>query len=257
MSGVRMQVLKLQQGVIYGPINSRRLGRSLGINLLPTDKKVCSFDCIYCHYGRTKIKTLDPTDMEFPSKDKILSAIEGTLRKFRNFDYITFSGNGEPTLHPQFTSIVDETIPLRDKYCLDKPIAILSNSSTLYKKEIRDVIEKLDVRILKLDAGCEDTFQKINKPYDGVVLNDIIGGIKALNKPMVQCVMIDGKVQNVNGEPFDNLIDAFSEVKPREIQIYSTDRPVPVKGVKKIPRNKLVNLAMDIKERTEIHVTSY
>ncbi len=255
--GVKMSVLKLQQGVIYGPINSRRLGRSLGINLLPTDKKVCSFDCIYCHYGRTAVKTIDSEGIKFPSKGKVLQEIERKLRKFKDFDFLTFSGNGEPTLHPDFDEIVEETVDLREKYCPDKPVAVLSNSSIISERKIRDALEKLDVRILKLDAGDEVTFNKINNPHEEITLTRIIRGLKAVKDPIIQCVMIDGEVCNAEGNAYSNWVKAISKIQPTEVQIYSTDRPVPVKQVKKVKRNKLQTLASDVYDRLGVHTIAY
>lgn len=252
-----MSVLRLQQGVIYGPINSRRLGRSLGINLLPTDKKVCSFDCIYCHYGRTAIKTNDPEGVEFPSKRIVLEEIEQKLNTFKDFDFITFSGNGEPTLHPDFNEIVEETLGLREKYCPDKPVAVLSNSSKISDSKVRDALEKLDVHILKLDAGDMDTFNKINKPHTDVTLPGIIRGLKGLKDPIIQCVMIDGEVCNAEGKAYNNWVSAISKIKPMEVQIYSTDRPVAVKQIKKVNRKRLQDLALDVNKRFGVHAIAY
>ena len=111
-----MKLLPLEEGIIYGPLLSRRLGRSLGINLLPTKYKICSFDCLYCNYGYTDLQTLNPPRQDFPTTDAVLTAIKQALQKEDKLDYLTFSGNGEPTLHPEFTTIAAQTKELRDKW---------------------------------------------------------------------------------------------------------------------------------------------
>ena len=123
-----MAMLPLQSDIIYGPINSRRLGRSLGINLLPPSHKVCSFDCVYCHYGRTQVKTLYPQAGQLPGVEEVLQAIQEGLQAHPDIDYLTFSGNGEATLHPQFLEIVAGVRRLRDQLRPDVKLTILSNS---------------------------------------------------------------------------------------------------------------------------------
>ncbi len=125
-----MAMIPLQRGIIYGPVASRRLGRSLGINLLPANCKLCSFDCVYCHYGRTQAKSLHPEEDAFPSVQEVLNAVEAALQGGLDFDYLTFSGNGEPTLHPNFAEIVFEVRILRDRLRPQVKLAVLSNSST-------------------------------------------------------------------------------------------------------------------------------
>ncbi len=247
-----MQILDLQTDVIYGPVNSRRLGNSLGINLLSAEAKICTFDCVYCHYGRTDFERR----VSFPSKNLIMHKIENALKERKNIDYVTFSGNGEPTLHPNFIEIVNETIKLRDDISPGIPLAILSNSSKASDTHIRKVLEKLDVCIMKLDAGDENTFKKINRPHN-VSLREIINGLKHLKSFILQCVMVDGKCQNVGEKAIKNWIDVVSIIKPKEIQIYSTDRPVAMEGVEKVGKIRLSEIAREIEEKTGIITRVY
>ena len=248
-----MQTLNLQKDVIYGPVNSRRLGKSLGINLLPVNVKVCTFDCIYCHYGRTNFER---SSITFPSKDIVIQKIENALNKWKNIDYLTFSGNGEPTLHPNFIEIVNETIKLRNEISPDIPIAILSNSSMADNAKIREALEKFDACIMKLDVGDESTFKKINRPCN-ICLDKIINGLKNLKSFILQCVMVDGKYQNVRGEALKNWIDAISVIKPKKVQIYSTDRPVAMEGVVKVEKVRLRKVAEEIEEQAGVAVGIY
>ena len=176
-------VYALQTSCVYGPINSRRLGRSLGVNLLPSDVKLCTFDCVYCHYGRTDVKAVDPTEanITFPALFRVVDELEHVLQGFKANndapDYITFSGNGEPTLHPSFDQIVDRVKVLRDQSVPNVPVAILSNSTTVHLPHVRQTLMKLDRRIMKLDAGSEEVFVAVNRPHASVSLSEIIDGL--------------------------------------------------------------------------------
>ncbi|MFQ5906538.1 MAG: radical SAM protein, partial [bacterium] len=141
-----MVVVQLQRGLIYGPVASRRLGRSLGINLLPWDRKVCTFDCCYCQYGRTR----SPGSVagRLPSVERVVEAVETALGEARALDAITFSGNGEPTMHPEFPSIVSEVRGLRDRLMRSVPVVLLSNSSLCMNEEVRAAISDVDLRIM-------------------------------------------------------------------------------------------------------------
>jgi len=248
-----VQTLSLQKDVIYGPVNSRRLGKSLGVNLLPTDVKVCTFDCIYCHYGGTNFGGRNIT---YPSKDAIIQKIEDALKEWKDIDYLTFSGNGEPTLHPNFVEIVNKTVEIRDDVSPDVPLAILSNSSTANDANIRKALEKFDACIMKLDAGDEATFEKINRPCD-ICLKNIIDGLKNLKSFILQCVMVDGKFQNVRGDALKNWVDVVSEIKPTKVQIYSTDRPVAMEGVIKVEKMELHKIAREVEKQTGITIKVY
>lgn len=252
-----MEVLPLKESIIYGPINSRRLGRSLGINLLPTRYKLCSFDCIYCHYGRTRVKTLTAESEHFPGVREVLDAVREALMEHRYIDYITFSGNGEPTIHPQFPLIAREVRRLRDELRPDVKLAILSNSTTVHNPAVRETLGLFDAPIMKLDAGDFRTMAAINRPAPGVKLEQIIAGLREVPRLIVQSVLIDGRASNIRGQPFEAWLAALTEVKPTLVQIYSTDRPVAEAGVEKVPPAKLQRIAEEITRRTGLRVKAY
>jgi wyosine [tRNA(Phe)-imidazoG37] synthetase (radical SAM superfamily) len=257
IEGIAMTVLQLQANIIYGPINSRRLGRSLGINLLPTDYKLCSFDCVYCHYGRTDVKTLLPAEKHFPSVEQVLDAVAGALRTYADVDYITFSGNGEPTLHPHFPTIASAVCRLRDELRPGVKLAILSNSTTVHLPHIREALTVFDAPIMKLDAGDPRTLACINRPASAVKLEHIVEGLKEIPGLIIQSVLVDGKVANIKGEPFEAWLSALSEIRPTQVQIYSTDRPVPEAGVERVPPSALQGIAGEVGRRTGLQVNAY
>lgn len=250
-------LLPLQAGIIYGPVLSRRLGRSMGINLLPTDRKVCSFDCVYCHYGRTVVKTLAPEDRYFPGVEQVLKAIEEALRVYPEVDYITFSGNGEPTLHPDFPAIASAVSWLRDEYRPGVKLAILSNSTTVHFPRVREVLRIFDAPIMKLDAGDPATLARINCPAAAVKLEYIVEGLKGMPGLIVQSVLVDGQVTNARGESFEAWLAALAEIRPAQVQIYSTERPVPEAGVERVLPFVLRRIADEATQRTGLQVKAY
>jgi wyosine [tRNA(Phe)-imidazoG37] synthetase (radical SAM superfamily) len=250
-------MIPLQSGIIYGPVNSRRLGRSLGINLLPSDRKLCSFDCIYCHYGRTKVKTLYPEESCFRSVEEILEAVEEALKDCRDIDYVTFSGNGEPTLHPRFPAIASEVRRLCEELRPDVKMTILSNSTTVHLPHIKESLALFDGPIMKLDAGDPATLTRINHPASGVALDRIIEGLKEIPGIIIQSMLIDGKVTNIQGEAFRAWLSALSEIRPARVQIYSTDRPVPEAGIEKVLPPTLQRIAEEIEEHVGLRVSAY
>jgi wyosine [tRNA(Phe)-imidazoG37] synthetase (radical SAM superfamily) len=254
---VEMALLPLQAGIIYGPVNSRRLGRSLGINLLPTSYKLCSFDCVYCHYGRTQLKTLSPDASCFPAVQEVLHAVQEALQTCQDVDYLTFSGNGEATLHPHFPLIASGVRRLRDELRPEVKLAILSNSSTLHLPYIRAALAGFDAPIMKLDAGDPDTFARLNRPVSAVKLERILEGLEGVPGLIVQSVLVDGAVSNVQGEAFEAWLAALADVSPTRVQIYSTDRPVPEAGVERVSPSTLRRLAGEVKERTGLRVDAY
>jgi wyosine [tRNA(Phe)-imidazoG37] synthetase (radical SAM superfamily) len=256
-SGGKLGVYPLQENVVYGPIRSRRLGRSLGLNLLPTDRKICSYDCVYCHYGRTDLKTLTPAEGEFPHTEDVLKAIRRALHRCGPIDAITFSGNGEPTLHPYFSTIVREVRRLRDRFRPEARLALLSNATTAHLPDVREVLNLFDEPIMKLDAGDARTLARINRPVACISVKQIVQSLAAIPGLVVQSVLIDGEVSNVVGEPFDAWIGALREIGPRYVQIYSTDRPVAEAGVERVPPFRLRAIAEDTARRTGLQIVPY
>ena len=219
---------------IFGPIHSRRLGISLGINLLPADGKVCSFDCIYCECGfnadhRPKLK--------MPSREEVAKALEAQLKKMHNEDVypdvLTFAGNGEPTAHPHFAEIIDDTIALRDKYCPEAKVSVLSNSTFIYKPSVREALKKVDNNILKLDTVDPTYINKVDRPTGHYDVAEIINVMKSFEgKLIIQTMFMKG---TSCGESVDNTSDAFvlpwleavKAIKPREVMVYTIDRETP------------------------------
>lgn len=252
-----MTVLDLQPGIIYGPIKSRRLGSSLGINLLPTDFKLCSLNCIYCHYGWTKEHTSKTEDFIalMPSIQQVENSLENWLKNNScEIDYITFSGNGEPTLHPDFSKIVDSVKKIRDKYVLQAKVAILSNSSTLNIPEVKEGLNKLDIRIMKLDCGTEKCFKEINRPCRGVKFGDIVENLKTLNDFILQTIFLDGEINNISDSEIKEWIKRIAHIKPKEVQIYTCDRPQAKKGLIKVKKEKMEQIALVAQQSTGIKV---
>jgi wyosine [tRNA(Phe)-imidazoG37] synthetase (radical SAM superfamily) len=220
------RLLGLKKGIIYGPIASRRLGRSLGINLSPTARKVCSFNCVYCHYGWTKALEADLSDYtdELPSPDAVREDLTRALSQLSPPpQYITFSGNGEPSLHPDFPEIVDIVLGVRQASGTAANVAILSNSTAAVRKPVRRALGKLDVRIMKLDAGTQEVLDRINRPAAGVSLDSIVEGLKLVDGITLQSVFVDGEVSNIGDDDISAWIERVAEIGPKKAQIYSLE----------------------------------
>ncbi|MTI31797.1 radical SAM protein [Xanthovirga aplysinae] len=238
--------------VVFGPVQSRRLGTSLGINLISPTAKICNFDCIYCECGwtdkgNTPIKFVEKSDTLRKLEDKL----KATANKLQFIDYITFAGNGEPTLHPQFEKIIVEVSALRNKWMPKAKIAVLSNATTLKKESVLRALEEVDERILKLDAGTEQTFQLLNKPLGRMSLSKIYDDLKSglFNGDFkIQSMFLKG---TVNGKSVDNTLDSelkewtekLIEIKPKEVMLYSIDRDTPVDTLERVSKLDLKRIA--------------
>ena len=238
---------KLFDSIIFGPIVSRRLGISLGINLLPIDTKICNFDCIYCECGWTDLRSVPK--VKFHARSAVFYELEKALiylsQEYKRLDSITFAGNGEPTMHPEFNLIVDDTIELRDKYFPECKISVLSNSLMLSNKKVFDALMKVDKRILKLDAGTERTFQLIDQPINNRTLEWVVEQLmKFKGKLIIQTLFLKGEFGD---ERFDNTTDnevrswlnLIKMIRPEQVMIYTIDRPTPAKQLEKIEIEKL------------------
>lgn len=237
--------------IIFGPVHSRRLGTSLGINLLPYDGKLCSFDCIYCECGlnkdfRTKTKLPDRQSVQLALKDKLLSLKnDGVI-----LDVITYAGNGEPTMHPDFDSIIDDTIELRDKYYPNSKISVLSNGMHLDKPRVIDALKKTDNPILKLDSALEKTVRIIDRPNSPSysVARQVERYKKFGSNFILQTMFIKGEfegnqIDNTTDEEISAWLELISDLKPREVMIYTIDRETPVKGLEKVSIEVLQKIA--------------
>lgn len=243
--------------MIFGPVKSRRLGNSLGINLLPTKRKFCTFDCIYCECGWTPEE--ETLKAELPSQSQVCEALEERLVKMKINnevpDSITFAGNGEPTIHPAFPGIVDDTLRLRAKYFPLAEVTVLSNSSTIHKPDIFNALNKVDNNILKLDAGLEATFQKINKPRSKeITLDNIVQQLqKFRQKAIIQTLFVRGEV---DGEKIDNTkpaeivawLNHIRVIRPRYVMLYPIDRATPAKGLEVVSKEELYKIADQLRD---------
>lgn len=245
----------LFNSIVFGPVKSRRLGVSLGMNILPPHIKFCSFNCVYCECGWTEAS--DIANARFYDPPEIREALEGQLIYLKEQgvtpDAITFAGNGEPTTHPQFAEIVDDTIELRDKYFPATRVAVLSNSTMLTDEKILEALMKT-YNIMKLDAGTERTFRLMNKPRLKTSLAEIIEGLKKFNGNLVlQTMFIRGTtgneaIDNTSGEELELLLNHIVAINPREVMIYSLDRRPPMAQLEKISREELEKIAERIRQ---------
>lgn len=254
-----MSPLKLKSGIIYGPVESRRLGKSLGINLSPTSRKVCSFNCVYCHYGWTDFLTVDCSKLQndLPEPDEVRDALEEVLKQGIDLDYITFSGNGEPTLHPRFGEIVDLVVEIRNRHSPGKKIAILSNSSMLHKREVLDALRKIDLSIMKLDCGDPQTFLEFNRPYKSIDYNGIIRNLKGVKGIIIQTMLVNGKLGNARDKQIMDWMNRVAEIKPDSIQLYSLENPPAEESLSGVSKERLELIAKRTQEETGVKVEIY
>jgi wyosine [tRNA(Phe)-imidazoG37] synthetase (radical SAM superfamily) len=240
----------LFENTIIGPIHSRRLGNSLGVNLLPKFGKWCSFDCIYCECGWNKDGKKDTT---LPTKEEVFEAMSTRLHELSAegtpVDTITFSGNGEPTMHPAFAQIIDFTLQLRDKLYPSAKVSVLTNASQLGKKEVRDALQKIDNPILKIDSPLEHLVEAINIPNAAYKLKDAIENIKLFNHNFILQTMFLKGVENgveidctckEHVEAWQNLV---RELAPREVMMYTIDRETPAKNLQKVSVEEMEAIA--------------
>ncbi|MBR2319073.1 MAG: radical SAM protein [Bacteroidaceae bacterium] len=231
---------------IFGPIKSRRLGISLGINLLPDDGKVCTFDCLYCECG---FNATHRTRKSLPTRNEVAVALEKKLKEMaegnEHPDVLTFAGNGEPTIHPEFAAIIDDTIVLRDKYCPSARISVLTNATLITRESVFKALEKVDNNILKLDTVDSGYISFLDRPSGAYDLESIMERMRAFNgKAVIQTMFLKGEV---NGVDVDNTgdryvlpwIDAIKKIAPREVMIYTIDRETPQEGLMKATREEL------------------
>lgn len=234
--------IPLQQKIVYGPINSRRLGRSLGINLLPISMKICTFNCVYCQYGWTRVHDYKlPDESMWPPVEHVIEEVRKALQQIQSPpDYITFSGNGEPSLHPAFIQLVDEIIQLRNLYARASLTAILSNSTTIHDTSIRMAIAKLDVPIMKLDGGDEKCLRLYNRPCEGFNYEEMLSGLAQLKKVTIQTLFTEGPDGNFYPENISKWIERLKKISPQQVQIYTLDRGHPSDKIFPVAKEKLL-----------------
>jgi len=245
------------RGIVYGPVKSRRLGRSLGLDVLPWGVKHCSLNCVYCEVGSEPAADVPAEDARFPSLDTVLRELAQALEHAGDLDAITFSGSGEPTLYPHFDELVEGVVRMRDRHSPGAKVTVLSNGVVADRPEVLSGLLRADVRLMKLDAGDDATFQAINRPAPTVHIDRIIRNLRALDGIIVQTMLLDGVVSNVSDRALTAYIAALREIRPSSVQIYSISRSVPVVGLRAVPHATLQAIAREIEAQTYIPVHDY
>ena len=244
--------------IIFGPVKSRRLGNSLGINLLPNNFKLCNYDCVYCECGWThkdEIKTLETKfhpieEVEKELAKKLVYMHESGMK----LDNITFAGNGEPTLHPKFAEIIDLTIDLRNKYYPEAQISVLSNATMLHNRKVFDALLKVDKNIQKLDSAYTETIKIINRPLKPITAETIIENLKRFNgKVIVQTLFLRGTyngaiINNTTEKEISKWLEAIKYIEPEEVMVYTFARNTPADTLEKVPQDELNKIADKVRK---------
>jgi wyosine [tRNA(Phe)-imidazoG37] synthetase (radical SAM superfamily) len=249
-------------GIIYGPVQSRRLGLSLGINLLPVGRKVCSFNCVYCECGDTTELIEQARDEQgkratFPTVAAVRRAAEKALHEHAGLGAITFAGHGEPTLHPQFPEVVQAVREVRDALQPQAQVGVLSSAALILRPRPRAGIDLCELRMMKLDAGDEETFQAIDRPADNVRLAPIVEELGRMPNIIIQTCLIDGPAQNIRGAPWNALVRAIGSIKPTCVHLYPVERPTPEPWVQKVSHDVVMERAAELEQRTGVRVEPF
>lgn len=245
----------LFDSIVFGPVYSRRLGSSLGINLLPTKQKVCTFNCIYCECGFTYPK---PDKSQLPKFETVVKTIESALQenkdKEKPIDSITFAGNGEPTMHPEFLAIIEKTVEMRNIYYPKSRVAVLTNGTLLHNSKIRKALSLIDDPIIKLDSAIDETALAIDLPLVKYNIKNIVEQIKKLSFSFVLQTMFikarhnETEIDNTTDKEIDAWLETIKQIKPRLVQIYTVSRIPAEASVTKISPEILENIAQRVNE---------
>ena len=253
-----LRQISLQDSVVYGPVRSRRLGSSLGINLLPVSYKLCSSNCVYCQYSWT-VPPANPERLK--RAPELLEEIERAFAAFAAsgtlVHSITLAGNGEPTLHPDLEAIVSGLKPLRDRYLPAAKLSVLSDATQLHRPAVARALGLLDVRYMKFDAGDEATWRQINDPLGDADWGRMIASIKALPDIILQSMFVQGSFDNTRPEQIASWVQLVSEIRPRSVQVYTVDRAPADAGIRKVPPAQLEAIASTLTTRTGIPAEVY
>ncbi|MCF6331786.1 MAG: hypothetical protein L3J11_00765 [Draconibacterium sp.] len=241
--------------IVFGPVESRRLGVSLGINLLPTNVKVCSFDCIYCECGWTpkKYKERIVLPLRIEVREKLEEKLNQMLAENQLPDVITFAGNGEPTLHPEFPGIIDDTIELRNKLTPKTRIAVLSNATMLHKKPVFNALLKIKDNIQKLDSAFEKTVRLIDCPNGNFDLDKVVEQLVAFRgKVIIQTMFVRGSfkgsvINNTTEKEISAWINLLIKINPSQVMIYTIARDTPLSTLERVPLKDLNSIADRVK----------
>lgn len=235
--------------IVFGPIHSRRLGSSLGINLLPEHGKLCNFDCIYCECGWNRDGRGDTV---MPSADEVSHALEAKLKECAEqgtpIDSITFSGHGEPTLNPHFPEIIAQTVSLRDRYCPRAKVSVLTNATTVNRLEIFQALKKADNPIMKLDASTYDGVVLVNRPSGSYDIEAIVSGLSRFGGDFVLQTMFlkSPEFDTASEGNLPGWMDIVRRLRPREIMVYTLDRETPEKDLEKYTVEEMTALVQPL-----------
>lgn len=259
-----MEVCKLYDSTVFGPVKSRRLGSSLGINLLPNDSKVCNYNCIYCECGWTDLKNINRA--VFPSRFQVMKLLSEKLLELELSgqlpDSITFAGNGEPTLHPEFPDVMDDVLRLRDKHAPHSKVSVFTNATLLNRKEIVNALKKADQRIVKLDAGTQQEFLQIDQPIINRSIEWIVDHIKYFNtKVTVQSLFLRGyysgsMIDNTKSSSVNAWLQCINDIKPELVMLYSISRPTATASIQAVDPDTLFRIAEKVENlgiRTQVN----
>ena len=229
--------------IVFGPIHSRRLGASLGVNILPVEGKLCNFDCIYCECGWNRDGASGKKI--FPTVHDVRKALEVKLKQCQQehlrIDSITFSGNGEPTLNPDFPAITDVTLELRDRFFPHAKVSVLSNATTLDRKGVLEALKRVDNPIMKIDAGDDDGVRLVNRPSSGYSLEETVSLLEQFGGNFILQTMFLGGPDFITSSPgnLGRWMDIVRRLHPREIMVYTIDRETPMKGLRKFSAEQM------------------
>ncbi len=243
------------QTVYY--FQSRRFGNSMGINLLGSDKKICSFNCSYCELGTTEIRMNDIKKSDFFKDPQILlneitQGFEDAVNIARPVDAILFVGNGEPTLYPDIEVMVSKVIELRNQYYRGVPTGILTNGSHIDSRKVIKAVSDLDLRMIKFDAGNDRTFKKINSPLVKDNVEKIISNARRIKDPILQCCFVQGLSDNTKTEDIDEWMEGVGMIKPEAVHLYTLDRIPAMPGLIKVDEDTLYTISAKLEKRTRI-----
>lgn len=234
--------IPLQSDWIYGPVTSRRFGRSLGVNLLPIERKVCNMECVYCQYAP------GDHDGEFPEPEAVFDALDAVLRRSGPLDAITIAGNGEPTLHPRFALVVAVVGRLRDELAPGTPLCLLSNGIRAQDPAVRLGLERIDRPFFKLDAASPDGFADVNRPRAGD-LQALVRGLRGVPRLGLQAMFFTGRVDNTSDEALEVWLELAGSLEPSEVHLTTLERGTQTPGLRPLPAGRLEDLAARARER--------
>jgi len=244
----------LNNSYVFGPVLSRRLGVSLGINVLPRARKVCNFECPYCELGFTDLAVKE----KLPAVTDVVDELRGRLQTYKNeghtIDAITFAGNGEPTMHPKFEQIVDEVIKLRNELAPEARIAVLTNATKVDEPSVFRALMQVDERQVKLDAGTEEVFRQVDLPVEGITLANIVKSIERFHGDVtIQTMFVRGQyndhtIDNTTPSQVAAWLKLLDHLRPNKLQIYSLDRAPAAPALQKVPRVDLETIADRVRE---------